>query len=234
MAEIREITSGLEFPEGPIAMDDGSVILTEIKRGTLTRVKPDGSKEIVAETGGGPNGAAIGPDGKCYVCNNGGFEWIEAGGLTVPHGIPESYTNGYIQRADIDTGAVETIYTECNGNKLCGPNDIVFDATGGMWFSDFGKVRDRDRDRCGLYYAKPDGSLITEMVFPLTARTASAWHRMMQGCMPLRPLKRGCGAGILPVRASWNGWKARVVRCWPVPVVEFWLPACRAINSWIR
>ena len=48
MAEIREITSGLEFPEGPIAMDDGSVILTEIKRGTLTRVKPDGTKEVVA------------------------------------------------------------------------------------------------------------------------------------------------------------------------------------------
>ena len=125
MAEIREITSGLEFPEGPIAMDDGSVILVEIKRGTLTRVKPDGTKEVIAETGGGPNGAAIGPDGKCYVCNNGGFEWIDAGGLTVPHGVPSSYTNGYIQRVDIDTGSVETIYTECNGNKLCGPNDIV-------------------------------------------------------------------------------------------------------------
>ena len=64
MAEIREITDGLEFPEGPIAMDDGSVILTEIKRGTLTRVKPDGTKEVVVETGGGPNGAAVGPDGK--------------------------------------------------------------------------------------------------------------------------------------------------------------------------
>lgn len=167
MAEIREITSGLEFPEGPIAMDDGSVILVEIKRGTLTRVKLDGTKEVVAETGGGPNGAAIGPDGKCYVCNNGGFEWIDAGGLTVPHGVPSSYTNGYIQRVDIDTGSVETIYTECKGNKLCGPNDIVFDATGGMWISDFGKVRDRDRDRCGLYYAKPDGSMIKEMVFPI-------------------------------------------------------------------
>ena len=167
MAQIREITSGLEFPEGPIAMDDGSVILTEIKRGTLTRVKPDGTKEVVAETGGGPNGAAIGPDGKIYVCNNGGFEWIEAGGLTVPHGIPDSYTNGSIQRVDIDTGAVETVYTECDGNKLCGPNDIVFDAQGGMWFSDFGKIRDRDRDVCGLYYAKTDGSLIKEVVYPI-------------------------------------------------------------------
>lgn len=164
---IREITSGLEFPEGPIAMNDGSVILTEIKRGTLTRVEPDGSKEVVAETGGGPNGAAIGPDGKCYVCNNGGFEWIEAGGLTVPHGIPDSYTNGYIQRVDLDTGACETIYTHCDGHKLCGPNDIVFDARGDMWFSDFGKIRDRDRDVCGLYYAKPDGSLIKEVVYPI-------------------------------------------------------------------
>ena len=25
--------------------------------------------------GGGPNGAALGPDGKIYLCNNGGFSW---------------------------------------------------------------------------------------------------------------------------------------------------------------
>jgi len=67
MPEIREITSGLEFPEGSIAMDGGSVLVVEIKRGTLTRVRPNGSKEVVAETGGGPNGAAIGPDGMVYI-----------------------------------------------------------------------------------------------------------------------------------------------------------------------
>ena len=71
----RVVTTGLEFPEGPIAMNDGSILLVEIKRGTLTRVLPSGSKEIVAELGGGPNGAAIGPGGKCFVCNNGGFDW---------------------------------------------------------------------------------------------------------------------------------------------------------------
>ena len=31
MAELTEITSGLRFPEGPIAMDDGSVVLVEIE-----------------------------------------------------------------------------------------------------------------------------------------------------------------------------------------------------------
>src|SRR2546426_7892594 len=75
MPEMREITSGLQFPEGPVALADGSVLVVEIKRGTLTRVAPDGKQTIVATTGGGPNGAAIGPDGRVYVCNNGGLEW---------------------------------------------------------------------------------------------------------------------------------------------------------------
>ena len=61
--DIQLVTEGLEFPEGPIAMADGSVILTEIKGQRLTRVTPDGKTETVVETGGGPNGAAIGPSG---------------------------------------------------------------------------------------------------------------------------------------------------------------------------
>jgi gluconolactonase len=81
MAELREMTDGLIFPEGPVAMPDGSVVLVEIGRRCLTRVWPDGRKEIVAEPGGGPNGMAIGPDGKAYVCNNGGFEFA-----TTEHG----------------------------------------------------------------------------------------------------------------------------------------------------
>ena len=165
MPEIREITSGLEFPEGPVAMNDGSVLVVEIKRGTLTRVRPDGSKEIVAETGGGPNGAAIGPDGMVYICNNGGIKWAEDGGPA--EGLPAGYKGGSIQRVNLASGKVETLYTECNGHPLRGPNDLVFDATGGFWFTDFGKVGERQRDRTGVYYAKTDGSLIKEMVFPI-------------------------------------------------------------------
>ena len=61
---MRDMTSGLAFPEGPIACADGSVLLVEIKRGTLSRVAPDGRITVVAECGGGPNGAALGPDGR--------------------------------------------------------------------------------------------------------------------------------------------------------------------------
>jgi gluconolactonase len=164
---MQELATGLQFPEGPIALPDGSVLLVEIKRGTLTRIAADGRAEVVAKTGGGPNGAAIGPDGKVYVCNNGGFEWHEVGPFLLPGNQPKDYAGGSIQRVDLATGAVETLFKSCGPNPLRGPNDLVFDSTGGFWFTDHGKTRERDRDRGGLYYAKPDGKTIREVVYPL-------------------------------------------------------------------
>ncbi len=166
---MRDIASGLQFPEGPVALPDGSVLLVEIKRGTLSRVASDGTVSVVAELGGGPNGAAIGPDGAAYVCNNGGFEWHDTMGLTVPGNQAANYSGGKIQRVDLKTGAVRDLYTACDGHPLRGPNDLVFDAHGGFWFTDHGKMRERDRDRTGVFYARPDGSSIREVIFPLDA-----------------------------------------------------------------
>src|SRR5579885_2299402 len=106
MAELRVITTGLRFPEGPVAMKDGSVVLVEIERGTVTRVKPDGSQEIVARTGGGPNGMAVGPDGAFYVCNNGGFTFHDEPGHLRPIAPAPDYKTGSIQRVDPKTGQV--------------------------------------------------------------------------------------------------------------------------------
>ena len=85
---MHTLTTELQFPEGPIAMQDGSVIVVEIAAGTITRVTADGTRTTVASPGGGPNGAAIGPDGKLYVCNNGGFSWTRADGLLIPGDTP--------------------------------------------------------------------------------------------------------------------------------------------------
>jgi gluconolactonase len=164
----REVAKGLRFPEGPVAMADGSVLLVEIERGTLTRIDPQGRVEVVAKTGAGPNGAAIGPDGKCYICNNGGFRWLhEAGGYMRPNGRPDDYSGGRIERVDLATGKIEELYRECNGVPLKGPNDIVFDGKRGFWFSDLGKVSERQMDRGAVYYARSDGSLIKEAVQPI-------------------------------------------------------------------
>jgi len=165
---MEEICRGLRFPEGPIAMDDGSVILVEIQAGALTRVLADGSKQVVADCGGGPNGAAVGPDGRVYVCNNGGFAWMKDGPFTRPgDALTTDYQGGSIQAVDLATGAVEILYTTCGENSLNGPNDIVFDAQGGFYFTDLGKRRDRSMDRGAVYYALPDGSSITETVYPI-------------------------------------------------------------------
>ena len=71
-AEIEILATGLQFPQGPVALADGSILVVEIASGALTRVLIDGSTTTIAECGGGPNGAAVGPDGALYVCNNGG------------------------------------------------------------------------------------------------------------------------------------------------------------------
>ena len=156
------VCEGLEFPEGPIAMADGSVILTEIKGQRLTRVKPDGSKALVVETGGGPNGAAIGPDDAIYITNNGGaFEWLDNAGMTIPGPTPPSHVGGMIQRYDLATGALTTVYYSCDGRRLIGPNDLVFDKAGGMWFTDHGCSTPEGRKFGGIYYARPDGSHIS-------------------------------------------------------------------------
>jgi len=164
---MREICRGLRFPEGPIAMADGTVLLVEIARGTLTRCHPDGRSEVVAELGGGPNGAAIGPDGRAYICNNGGFTWHDSTGLLIPGLQPDDYTGGSIQAVDLDSGKVETLYTACGDRPLRGPNDLVFDGLGGFYFTDLGKRRPHEVDQGAIYYARADGSEIRLVAAPL-------------------------------------------------------------------
>jgi gluconolactonase len=154
--DVEFICKGLQFPEGPVVMGDGSVILVEIARRTLTRVT-GGRAEVIAELGGGPNGAAIGPDGAMYVCNNGGrFGFLRLFGRRFPGRTPASHKGGMIQRVDLKSGAFETIYGACDGRRLNAPNDLVFDRQGGFWFTDHG----RDPRTGGLFYARADGSYI--------------------------------------------------------------------------
>ena len=165
--QFKQIASGLRFPEGPVAMPDGSIILVEIERRSLSRVTPDGKVRAIAQLGGGPNGAAMGPGGKIYVTNNGGLKFVERPGKLFPVIQADDYVTGRIQVVDPEAGRFETLYDACDGRPLRGPNDLVFDSAGGFWFTDLGKTRERDADRGAVFYAKADGSSIKEAIFPL-------------------------------------------------------------------
>lgn len=207
--DFRIITDGLDFPEGPIAMADGSVLVVEIKGGRLIRVAPDGTRTVAAELGGGPNGAAIGPDGHCYVCNNGGFNWtVEKDGLQRPTGRYDGYQGGSIQRVYLDTGAVETLYTHCGDTPIMGPNDIVFDGRGGFYFTDHGKSYGRLMDRGAIFHATIDGSMIREVVFP--------------GITPN-------GVGLSPDGGTLYSTETETGRLWAWPIVE---PGVVAKQPW--
>jgi gluconolactonase len=177
-------------------MSDGSVVLVEIGRGTVTRAAPDGSSEVVAELGGGPNGAAIGPDGKLYVCNNGGaFDYTDMDGLTVPVQPPQNHTGGRIERVDLDSGEVEMLYDECDGTPLRAPNDLVFDAHGGFYFTDHGLREHRTSDRTGVFYADPTAARSQRRSSRSTHRTESGFRQTAPGSTSPRPTPPVCGGG---------------------------------------
>lgn len=167
--EQRIVCDGLLFPEGPVALKDGSVCVVEIAAGQVTRIQADGTKSVLCAIGGGPNGMAVGPGGMLYVCNAGGSVWRKEGDLLRPGpGNPPEYTTGRIEILDPATGEAKLLYDRCGGRNLRAPNDIVFDRFGGFYFTDFGRIGEHARDHGGVYYAKADGSEIRELVFPIS------------------------------------------------------------------
>lgn len=147
------VAEGLAFPEGPVVMSDVSVVVVEIAASRITRCWND-RKEVICEIGGGPNGAAIGPDGALWVCNNGGMSAERMESLSGPG------SGGRIERVDLSTGKAERVYESCDDITLEGPNDLVFDAQGRLWFTDLGKTHSGIRTASGLFCCETNGSSI--------------------------------------------------------------------------
>lgn len=178
-SDIRCMADGLAFPESPIADDDGSVLVSEMAAGRLTRVRSDGTRETAAWVGGGPNGVGRLPDGRLVVCQNGGstfgvgpwpYDFEGCARLFRPVGPAEHPVTPQLQIVDVG-GQVTTLTTEFttrSGRKspLVRPSDICVDSDGGFYVTDGGTVHGRTREVTGLLYGTVDGDL-HEVVYPL-------------------------------------------------------------------
>ena len=154
--DIEILADGLGFCEGPVVMPDGSVIVVDLISANITRVWK-GRKEVIANVGGGPNGAQLGPDGALYICNNGGAD-PKNPSLADP-GQP-----GRVERLDLATGRLERLFDKAGDIALSAPNDLVFDAQGGLWFTDYGKTLPECYARGGVFYCSPDRSTVKAIV----------------------------------------------------------------------
>jgi gluconolactonase len=154
---VTVLAEGLKFPEAPVPMQDGSVLFVQIESKQVSRLMPDGKVNLVKQMEGGPNGLAIGPDKALYIANDGGrFSFAQRGGYNFPGAAPADHVGGSIQRLDLKSGTLTTLYESCDGKRLVAPDDLVFDHQGGMWISDIGKIK----GDAGIYYALPDGKSI--------------------------------------------------------------------------
>ena len=171
--EFDVLAAGQGFTEGPVVAADGAVLFVDIDGGRVLHVE-NGAVDVVATPGGGPNGLALETPVTAIVANNGGFLWSEVEtGVRIPidrathTNEPPGFTGGWLERVDLASGEVTVLHRACAGRSLRGPNDLVFDAIGGLWFTDHGKGRHANVDRGGLYYVPPDGSEVREVAFPL-------------------------------------------------------------------
>ena len=94
--------------------------------------------------------------------------------MTHPLGYHQTNVNGTLRLLEFcrSMGVPHFVFASSSSvygpnGPLRGPNDLVFDADGGLWFTDLGKTRARDMDYGAVYYARPDGSSIVEVVQPM-------------------------------------------------------------------
>lgn len=119
------VATGLEVPEGPVALPDGRIAFVQQVLGMVSAF--DGTTVSTISVGpGAPNSVTYGRDGFLYAAQNGGVvdEWRAE--------VPATPS---IERISL-AGEISTLTTEVAGVALQAPNDLVFGPDGRLYFTD--------------------------------------------------------------------------------------------------
>ena len=163
---MKILAHGLGFPEGPVAMPDGSVILTEIRNGRCSRVTADGKVIVVlrhrrrAERAGDRSRRRVLPlqQRRQPLCR-GHLDGAGAASRLQARLYPAARRTD--RRGDARSTSSATATSSARPTTSCSTPQ------GGFYFTDLGKRYARHRDHGGVYYALPDGSKITCLAYPM-------------------------------------------------------------------
>ena len=141
--ELDVLGAGLGYTEGPVVGLDGTVHAVDLDQNRIWRL--DGGEPVVAAVVDGcPNGMALVTPTTAIVANNGGFPWTDLGGARHPIDIvnltnePPDFAGGWLEHVDLAGGAVTRLLDRGDAGTFRGPNDLVLDGAGGLWFTDTG------------------------------------------------------------------------------------------------
>ena len=140
------LVSDQHFPEGPCVDRAGNLYWVNGSGANVCMRTPAGEVSEFVNTGAGPNGAAFAANGDIYICEP------RLHAIVIAH--PDR--------------TWETYLTACDGEALRGPNDIVFDASGGFYFTDPGGSKP-DNPIGTVHFVTPAGDISTvetDMQFP--------------------------------------------------------------------
>ena len=139
--ELRPFKEGFNGTEGPVALQDGTLIFTETQANRVTKIAADGSTSIFIKDSNGANGLGFSATGELYAAQT-----IKPSvGIIYP---PEK---------------AKVLADQFEGKPLGRPNDLVVDKRGGVYFTDPGvaaKPGEKPATTPAVYYIKPTGELI--------------------------------------------------------------------------
>lgn len=153
--QAQVVVEGIHFPEGPVWCPDGSLVVTSVSAGALYRIDLDeGRAHLLADTGGGANGAVLASDRGFVVAQNGGIDLRRTG--VIPDAPPPRKGAPGLQRVLPD----KTVVSLC-ADGFHAPNDLCVAADGTIYFTDPGHFPPPEPVIGRVMAYSPDGTVST-------------------------------------------------------------------------
>jgi gluconolactonase len=114
VGQVAKLHSGFKFTEGPAHDADGNVYFSDIPNNRIHKVDTDGKLSTFLEDSQGCNGLMVDAKGRLVACQG---------------------AAGKLIAIDVKTKAITTLAEQVDGKPFKGPNDLVIDKAGGVYFT---------------------------------------------------------------------------------------------------